>query len=98
MKLLEHFIPFVPCTSDSVCTVCPLAKQHRLPFPFSTSVSQASFDLIHCDLWGPFNVKSHNNTSFFFTIVDDFSRFTWGFFVTLKIPNSFFHTIFLSYG
>jgi len=66
MTLLEHFIPFVPCTSDSGCTVCPLAKQHKLPFPFSTSVLQASFDLIHCDLWGPFNVKSHNNTSFFF--------------------------------
>ncbi|XP_062149799.1 uncharacterized protein LOC133858355 [Alnus glutinosa] len=31
--------------------VCPLAKQHKLPFPSSISVSQASFDLIHCDLW-----------------------------------------------
>jgi len=84
MKLLENFISSVPCSTNSVCTVCTLAKQHKLSFPSSISVSQASFDLIHCDLWGPFNVKSNNNASFFLTIVDDFSRFTWVFLLHSK--------------
>jgi hypothetical protein len=84
MKLLDNFISFVPCSPDYVCTVCPLAKQHNFPFPSSISVSQASFDMIHCDLWGPFNVKSNNNASFFLTIVDDFSRFTWVFLLHSK--------------
>jgi hypothetical protein len=33
--------------------------------------------LIHVDIWRPFSVQSINGSSFFLTIVDDFSRFTW---------------------
>jgi hypothetical protein len=65
MKLFVNFIPSVSCNSESICTVCPLAKQHRLPFSSSTSVSQSLFDMIHCDIWGPFAVKSNNNSFFF---------------------------------
>jgi hypothetical protein len=89
MKLLANFIPSVSCTFESICTVCPLAKQHRLPFSSSTFVSQSLFDMIHCDIWGPFAVKSNNN-SFFFTIVDDFSRFTWVFLMHSKSQTRYF--------
>jgi hypothetical protein len=54
-----------------------MAKQHRLPFPVSTTESQCPFDLIHVDIWGPFSIKSINGSQFFLTIVDDFSRYTW---------------------
>jgi hypothetical protein len=66
VKLLVNFIPSVSCNSESICTVCPLAKQHRLPFSSSTSVSQSLFDMIHYDIWGPFAVKSNNNSFFFY--------------------------------
>jgi hypothetical protein len=89
MKLLANFIPSVSCNSESICTVCPLAKQHRLHFSSSTSVSQSLFGMIHCDIWGPFAVKSNNN-SFFLTIVDDFSRFTWVFLMHSKSQTRYF--------
>ncbi|KAI3457340.1 hypothetical protein Pfo_014003 [Paulownia fortunei] len=42
------------------CDMCHFAKQRKLPFSTSTSSSNAIFDLIHCDIWGPFSTASHN--------------------------------------
>ena len=39
---------------DHNCTVCPIAKQTRLPFPTSVSLSNACFDIVHVDVWGPY--------------------------------------------
>jgi hypothetical protein len=33
--------------------------------------------LIHVDIWGRFSIQSINDSYFFLTILDDFSRFTW---------------------
>jgi len=63
--------------SNKCYTVCPLAKQHRLPFPVSDSISNKIFDLVHCDIWGPFSNDSLNGVKYFLTIVYDYSRFTW---------------------
>jgi hypothetical protein len=57
--------------------LCPMAKQHKLSFPVSHSCNESSFDIIHCDIWGPFSVNSIIGSQFFLTIVDDHSRFTW---------------------
>lgn len=35
------------------------------------------FDLIHCDLWGPYRTLSSCGASYFFTIVDVYSRGVW---------------------
>ena len=59
------------------CDICLLAKQKRLPFNTSSHISNECFDLIHCDLWGPFSVPTIDGYRFFLTIVDDCSRCTW---------------------
>ncbi|CAL1381785.1 unnamed protein product [Linum trigynum] len=59
------------------CEFCHLSRQKRLPFPRSTSYSKEPFDLIHCDIWGPVNVVSHDGFQYFLTVVDDHSRCTW---------------------
>ena len=59
------------------CDICPIAKQKRLPFNKSSHVSKNCFDLLHCDLWGPFSVPTIDNCKYFLTIVDDCSRSTW---------------------
>ena len=59
------------------CEICPLAKQKRLPFTSSTHISLECFDLIHCDLWGPFSAPIIDGCRYFLTIVDDCSRCTW---------------------
>lgn len=73
--------------SDSTkhnCLICPLAKQPRLPFQSNNHFTHAIFDLIHCDVWGPFRHKTHMNQRYFLTIVDDFSRYTWTILLSAK--------------
>ena len=79
-KQLLHF----PFASNNACDVCPLAKQHRLPFHVSSISSNKPFVLIHCDIWGPFKVASTSRAKYFLTIVDDYSRFTWIFLMQHK--------------
>ncbi|KAL2230793.1 UNVERIFIED_CONTAM: Retrovirus-related Pol polyprotein from transposon TNT 1-94 [Sesamum indicum] len=59
------------------CEVCPLAKQHRLPFQLNENHSSTVFDLIHIDVWGPCNQYSVTNCIYMLTIIDDCSRATW---------------------
>ncbi|KAJ9555731.1 hypothetical protein OSB04_010345 [Centaurea solstitialis] len=78
--------------NNDPCMVCPLAKQKRLPFVSLNNMSKEAFDLIHCDVWGPFHTHSYQGYRFFLTIVDDYSRFTWVYMlkhkskVTMLIP------------
>ena len=59
------------------CYIYPLAKQHRLSFSSHNHMSKSPFDLVHCDIWGPFHVPSITGYKFFLTLVDDHTRFTW---------------------
>ncbi|XP_075086103.1 uncharacterized protein LOC142168841 [Nicotiana tabacum] len=45
---------------DHLCTVCPLAKQSRLPFILSNICYFHPFDLVHVDVWGPYRVPTHD--------------------------------------
>lgn len=66
------------------CSICPLAKQKRLPFVSNSHMSQFSFDLVHCDIWGPYNAFTIHDEGFFLTLVDDCTRFTWVFLLKNK--------------
>lgn len=59
------------------CYICPLAKQRRLPFVSHNHMASHPFDLLHCDIWGPYRVTSHSGFRYFLTLVDDCTRFTW---------------------
>lgn len=59
------------------CYVCPLAKQRKLSFISHNNMSASPFDLIHCDIWGPYCEMSYSGHRFFVTLVDDCTRFTW---------------------
>ena len=41
------------------------------------NVFDNAFDLIYCDVWGPFAKSTHNGLRYFLTIVDDATRSTW---------------------
>jgi hypothetical protein len=62
---------------NKACDVCFRAKQTRDVFPLSNHNATSSFDLIHCDLWGPYRTPSSCGASYFLTIMDDFSRAIW---------------------
>ncbi|XP_070002185.1 uncharacterized protein [Nicotiana sylvestris] len=83
-KLKQHFKKDSSEVACLDCPVCPLARQTKLLFPVSTSRAQDPFHLLHVDVWGPYRVSTHDNKRFFLTIVDDFSRITWLFFMNAK--------------
>ena len=71
------------------CDVCHFSKQKRLPFVCSNHVSNKPFELIHCDLWGPFTTCTFDGFKYFLTIVDDFTRCTWVYLVKQKSDTQF---------
>ncbi|KAJ0786024.1 putative RNA-directed DNA polymerase [Helianthus annuus] len=66
------------------CDVCHRAKQVRVPFPLSEHKSKCVGDLIHLDLWGPYKIASYDGFKYFLTIVDDYSRSVWCYFLSNK--------------
>jgi len=62
---------------------CQLGKAHQLPFYSSHHVSTAPLQLIHTDVWGP-AIVSLNNSKYYVSFVDDFSRYVWVYFLKCK--------------
>ena len=88
--------------SNKECVVCPIAKLKRLPFPNSNHISEHAFDLIHCDVWGPFAKSTHDGFKYFLTIVDDATRSTWVYLMKSKTETrhlliSFYKMIFTQF-
>ena len=54
-----------------------MAKSHRITFPINNNRANASFSIIHCDVWGPVPLPTHNGMWWFVTFVDDYTRMTW---------------------
>ncbi|KAG7577529.1 Integrase catalytic core [Arabidopsis thaliana x Arabidopsis arenosa] len=77
LKMLQ-FSDFSNSDFDSkTCEICIRAKQTRDPFPLSSNKTTFAFELVHCDLWGPYRTTSICGSSYFLTIVDDYSRAVW---------------------
>ncbi|KAM1546010.1 hypothetical protein ACFX13_047228 [Malus domestica] len=75
---------------DFFCSDCAIAKNHKLPFNQSSSVSTTSLSLLHCDVWGPALVVSAYGYQYYLLIVDDYSKYS-GFF-PLKAKSDVFST------
>ncbi|KAK1410112.1 hypothetical protein QVD17_36645 [Tagetes erecta] len=74
---LKHLNLVSNISTFEQCNICPKARQHRLPFPHSTRHTSHIFELIHIDVWGPYNTSTYDGYKYFLTIVDDYSRNTW---------------------
>nr|GFB18627.1 putative ribonuclease H-like domain-containing protein [Tanacetum cinerariifolium] len=77
--------PRVVFTNDNSCVACKKGKQHRASCKskYVSSVDQPLFRL-HMDLFGPTFVKSLSKKSYCLVITDDYSRFSWVFFLASK--------------
>ncbi|KAL2927200.1 Retrovirus-related Pol polyprotein from transposon RE1 [Bienertia sinuspersici] len=62
---------------NKACIICPMAKQCRDIFPTSDHKATRSFELIHCDLWGPYRTPASCGAIYFLTLIDDYSRAVW---------------------
>jgi len=59
------------------CEICFRAKQTRNKFPISEHNAKNVFDLIQCDIWGPYKYPSLCGAHYFLSLVGDASRATW---------------------
>jgi hypothetical protein len=41
-------------------------------------------ELVHSDIWSPSSIVSSHNYKYYILFIDDYSRFTWIYFFTLK--------------
>ena len=68
----------------TTCNICHRSKQTRNIFPLSENKENSLFELIHCDVWGPYRENRACNSRYCFTIVDDFSRSVWVYLMKTK--------------
>lgn len=61
-----------------------MAKSHQLPFSSSISTTSFPLEIVHSDVWGPSPITSCKGFRYYIILVDDFSRFTWIYFMANK--------------
>nr|GFB88153.1 putative ribonuclease H-like domain-containing protein [Tanacetum cinerariifolium] len=86
---LVRGLPIKIFENDNTCVACKKGKQHRASCKTKpvSSVDQPLFRL-HMDLFRSTFVKSLNKKSYCHVITDDYSRFTWVFFLAVKDETS----------
>nr|GEV81716.1 putative ribonuclease H-like domain-containing protein [Tanacetum cinerariifolium] len=94
---LVRGLPTKVFENDHTCVACKKGKEHRAscktkPVSF---VNQPLYKL-HMDLFGPTFVKSLNKKSYCLVVTDDYSRFTWVFFLATKDETSFILKTFIT--
>nr|GFA30021.1 retrovirus-related Pol polyprotein from transposon TNT 1-94 [Tanacetum cinerariifolium] len=92
-KLVRHNLvrglPTKCFENDHTCTACLKGKQHKASCK-SKLVNFVSNPLhtLHMDLFGPTSVSSISHKWYCLVVTDDFSRFTWTFFLKTKNKTS----------
>ncbi|CAA0818610.1 Uncharacterized mitochondrial protein AtMg00810, partial [Striga hermonthica] len=71
-------------TNVTLCSICVVSKIHKLPFNDSETEYTLPFELVHSDLWGPSPIKSKTSHLYYLNFVDQFTKFTWIFFLKQK--------------
>jgi hypothetical protein len=85
-KLLkgEHILGLtnVHFEKDRVCSACQAGKQVGTHYPHKNIMTtDIPLELLHMDLFGPIAYISISGSKYCLVIVDDYSRFTWVFFL-----------------
>nr|GEU53003.1 putative ribonuclease H-like domain-containing protein [Tanacetum cinerariifolium] len=92
-KLVRHNLvrglPTKCFENDHTCTACLKGKQHKASCK-SKLVNSVTKPLhtLHMDLFGPTSVSSISHKWYCLVVTDDFSRFTWTFFLKTKDETS----------
>ncbi|CAN0924921.1 Retrovirus-related Pol polyprotein from transposon TNT 1-94 [Linum grandiflorum] len=78
-------LPKLDQTKDFFCDACAKGKHSKSSCKSQTVISTTKcLELLHLDLFGPSNIMSLGGKFYTFVIVDDFSRYTWVYFLVHK--------------
>jgi transposase InsO family protein len=88
-KLVKHDLvrglKNVEFEKDKPCSSCQAGKQVGNNHPKKNMLSTSkAFELLHMDLFGPTTYTSIGGSKYGFVIVDDYTRYTWVFFLSDK--------------
>ncbi|GJY19134.1 putative ribonuclease H-like domain-containing protein [Tanacetum coccineum] len=86
---LVRGLPTKRFENDQTCVACLKGKQHKASCKskIQNSITQPLF-MLHMDLFGPTFVSSLMNKKYCLVVTDDYSRFTWVFFLASKDETS----------
>ncbi|GJU20016.1 putative ribonuclease H-like domain-containing protein [Tanacetum coccineum] len=75
--------------NNHTCVACHNGKQHKASCKakLMSYISQP-LQMLHMDLFGPTSVRSINHKTYCLVVTDDFSRFSWVFFLASKDETS----------
>ncbi|GJT47970.1 retrovirus-related pol polyprotein from transposon TNT 1-94 [Tanacetum coccineum] len=78
-------LPKFKYEKDHLCSACERGKSKKASHPLKLVPSDHSkLELLHMDLCGPMRVASINGKKYILVIVDDYSRYTWVYFLHSK--------------
>ena len=83
-KLVDGLPHITTFSNGELCEGCQYGKAHRLPFDRSRTRYKAPLELIHSDVMGPTRTHTFSGYRYMVVFVDDFTRFTWVYFVKRK--------------
>ncbi|GJR19130.1 integrase, catalytic region, zinc finger, CCHC-type containing protein [Tanacetum coccineum] len=82
---LVQGLPKMKFEKDRLCSACEQGKIHRKHHKSKTTfASNKPLYLLHLDLCGPMRIESINGKRYVLVVVDDYSRYTWVFFIHSK--------------
>ncbi|GJZ37619.1 putative ribonuclease H-like domain-containing protein [Tanacetum coccineum] len=75
--------------NDHTCVACQKGKRHKASCKTKlvSSICQP-LQLLHMDLFGPTSIRSINHKTYCLVVTDDYSRFSWVFFLATKNETS----------
>nr|GEY99332.1 retrovirus-related Pol polyprotein from transposon TNT 1-94 [Tanacetum cinerariifolium] len=84
-KDLVRGLPRLKFEKDHLCLACQLRKSKKhTHIPKTENTNLEVLNTLHMDLWGPIRVQTINGKKYILVIVDDYSQFTWVWFLRLK--------------
>ncbi|GJR31709.1 putative ribonuclease H-like domain-containing protein [Tanacetum coccineum] len=82
---LVRGLPSKVFMNDHTCVACKKGKQHKASCKAKLERTiRKPLELLHMDLFGPVLVESINKKKYCLVVTDDFSRFSWVFFLNTK--------------
>ncbi|GKA83260.1 putative ribonuclease H-like domain-containing protein [Tanacetum coccineum] len=86
---LVRGLPSKVFVNDHTCVACKKGKQHKASCKAKlVRIIRKPLELLHMDLFGPVSVESINKKRYCLVVTDDFSRFSWVFFLATKDETS----------
>ncbi|GJS98109.1 retrovirus-related pol polyprotein from transposon TNT 1-94 [Tanacetum coccineum] len=79
------------CSQDHLCSACERDSKKASHPPKLVPSDHSKLELLHMDLCGPMRVASINGKKYILVIVDDYSRYTWVYFLRSKDEYSMSH-------